>query len=183
MPNLAPATAVVAFTAALLLWSLPAAGAAPPRPDRATPPLKSKAPAHGKQRKLGRTMSCSAPLVGTWRNIDPATRSMTRADVDFDCQDVIICDTNGNCSGGDSAYYMSVFGKCHPTDCAWGRKRADDMGGGWIRSIYDFGYTANHVWLKSYSYWGLTYLRVWVHHDFAWWDGRADFTTDEWFLR
>ena len=57
------------------------------------------------------------------------------------------------------------------------------MGGGWIRSIYNFGFKTSHVWLKTYNYWGLTYLRVWVHNDFTPADGRTDYTTDEWMLR
>jgi hypothetical protein len=39
------------------------------------------------------------------------------------------------------------------------------------------------VWAKTYQYWGQTYLRVWVHNDFTPADGRADYTTDQWFLK
>jgi hypothetical protein len=49
--------------------------------------------------------------------------------------------------------------------------------------MYYFGFKTSHVWLKTYVYYGRTYVRVWVYNDFASWDGRADYTTDEWFLR
>jgi hypothetical protein len=78
---------------------------------------------------------------------------------------------------------MRPFGQCHPTDCNWGRLRAYDMGDGWIRSIYNFGFKTSHVWLKTYSSGPVTYLRVWVHNDFTPADGRTDYTTDEWMLR
>jgi len=165
---------------------LPAAEAAPV--TAAKRPGAAKAPPRKSARALpssptARASSCYAPMVGDWRNINASTNAMTRAVVDFDCQDVILCDIYGNCSGGDSAYYMRVYGKCSPTDCDWGRRRAEDMSDGWIRSIYGFGFKTSHVWLKTYEFYGRTYLRVWVHNDFAWWDGRTDYTTDEWFLR
>jgi hypothetical protein len=177
----------LAVAAAGAMATIPAAQAAPAaksakRPGAAHAPARKSARGHGKG-PLARAALCSAPMVGDWRNINASTNAMTRALVDFDCQDLILCDIYGNCTGGDSAYYMRMFGKCSPVDCDWGRKRADDMGGGWIRSIYNFGFKTSHVWLKTYNYYGLTYLRVWVFNDFAWWDGRTDYTTDEWFLR
>jgi hypothetical protein len=182
------AALAVAMAAAGIMTAMPAAYAAAPAAKHAKRPSKPHAPERKSARghstgPTARAALCSAPMVGDWRNINGSTNAMTRALVDFDCQDVILCDTDGHCTGGDSAYYMHVYGKCSPTDCDWGRKRADDMGGGWIRSIYGFGFKTSHVWLKTYNYYGLTYLRVWVYNDFASWDGRTDYTTDEWFLR
>jgi hypothetical protein len=187
-PRRRRARAILATLLALVATALlaPAAGLAakPAKPDRADAPAKKSARGHvAKRGPLAKQSSCYAPQTGDWRNIDPNTRSITRTHITFDCQDVILCDLDGNCTGGDSAYYMQVFGKCHPTDCAWGRRRAYDMGGGWIRSLYHFGWKTSHVWTKTYSYYGLTYLRVWVHNDFSAADGRTDYTTDEWFLR
>ena len=108
---------------------------------------------------------------------------MRRAIVDFVCNDVRLCDTSGHCTGGDSSYYMHPFGSCSPTDCDWGRLKATDMGGGWIESTYNFGFASVYVWLKTYNYYGLTYLRVWTYTDFTAADGRTDYTTDEWMLR
>jgi hypothetical protein len=153
-------------------------------PPKVHPPTKSKKGArHKRLAPIARASLCSAPLVGDWRNINPSTNAMTRGLVTFTCGDVILCDTNGNCTGGESYYSTQMFGKCSPTDCAWGRVRAYPQYDGWIRSMYYFGFKTSHVWLKTYSYYGQTYLRVWVYNDFASSDGRADYTTDEWFLR
>ena len=186
---------ILVATSAALVAVVPSASAAvapakeaAPRlsPPKAKAPHKPKAAARAKRRSsspVARAALCSAPMLGDWRNIDPNTNAMTRALVTFTCSDQILCDTQGNCTGGDSYYSTQMFGKCHPTDCAWGRVRAYPQYDGWIRSIYSFGFKTSHVWLKTYSYYGLTYLRVWVFNDFATWDGRADYTTDEWMLR
>ena len=167
-----------------LLVALPASAAE--RPDE---PRVPKRPAKHLVKKAGkrktpiaRAALCSSPMAGDWRNTT-STNAMTRVVVDFTCSDVILCDQFGNCSGGDSYYSMRPYGKCHPTDCNWGRLRAHDMGDGWIRSIYNFGFKTSHVWLKTYNFWGLTYLRVWVYNDFTPADGRTDYTTDEWMRR
>ena len=185
--------AAIAAVAASVVAVMPAAAGASapstPAPQRLTPP-KVKAPkkptktARAKHAApKARAALCNAPLVGDWRNINPSTNAMTRSLVTFTCGDVILCDTNGNCTGGESYYSTQMFGKCSPTDCAWGKVRAYPQYDGWIRSMYYFGFKTSHVWLKPYSYYGLTYLRVWVYNEFAWWDGRAPYTTDEWFLK
>ena len=150
----------------------------------ARPPASVTKAARSKRGPVAKASLCTTPTMsGDWRNIDPNTSSITRNVIDFRCSDVVLCDLSGNCTGGDSGYYMHPFGKCHPTDCDWGRLRADDMGGGWIRSIYNYSWASKQVWAKTYSYWGLTYLRVWAHTDFTPADGRTDYTTDQWFLR
>jgi hypothetical protein len=121
-------------------------------------------------------------LEGNWHNIDSSTNAMTRVTVSFSCGDVVLCDQNGNCTGGTSAWYVHAWGRCHPTDCDWGVRQATSMGDGWIRAIYNFGFKTSYVWLRTYQYYGLTYLRVWVFNDFTPSDGRADYTTDEWML-
>jgi hypothetical protein len=185
--------ALIAAVAVAVVAAVPAtAGAAAPSakrahrlaPPKVHPPKKPKKTTRHKRRApVARASLCSAPLVGDWRNINSSTNAMTRALVTFTCGDVIHCDLNGNCTGGDSYYSTQMFGKCSPTDCAWGRVRAYPQYDGWIRSMYYFGFITSHVWLKTYSYYGRTYLRVWVYNDFAASDGRTDYTTDEWFLR
>jgi hypothetical protein len=122
-------------------------------------------------------------LPGSWHNINANTNAMTRVDVAFTCNDVILCDTNGNCSGGGSGYTVKAWGKCYPTDCYWGSRTAASAGDGWIRAVYDFGFKTSTVWLKTYSYYGRTYLRVYVYNDFTPADGRTDYVTDEWMLK
>jgi hypothetical protein len=127
---------------------------------------------------------CAAPAeVGDWHNI-AATNGMTRVVVGMECGDVVTCDADtGVCSGGDTYETIRAFGRCHPTDCDWGTRRASDMGGGWQMATFNFGFKTSNVWVKTYQYWGLTYLRVWVYNDFAPSDGRADYSTDDWFLK
>ena len=131
----------------------------PKKPKRSVR-LKHRAP-------IARASLCSAPLVGDWHNINASTNAMTRALVSFTCSDVILCDTSGHCTGGDSYYSTQMFGKCSPTDCNWGTVRAYPQYDGWIKSTYNFGFKTSSVWLKTYSYYGLTYLRVWVYNDFT----------------
>jgi hypothetical protein len=188
-----PRVAMIAVLAAAVVAAAPAAAGATPAakhkahrvapPKAETPKKPSKAVRVKHAAPTARAALCSAPLVGDWRNINAGTNAMTRALVSFTCGDVILCDTKGNCTGGDSYYSTQMFGKCSPTDCAWGRVRAYPQYDGWIRSIYYFGFKTSHVWLKTYNYYGLTYLRVWVYNDFTASDGRTDYTTDEWFLR
>jgi hypothetical protein len=122
------------------------------------------------------------PIAGNWRNIDSSTRSVTRVVVSEGCDDVRLC-TESGCTGGTGAFYdIAVFGKCSPTDCVWGTRRLADAGGGWYRTTYNFGFKTSDVWIKTYPYYGRTYLRVWVYNDFTPADGRTDYTTDEWFL-
>jgi hypothetical protein len=183
---------LTAAVGASVIAAVPVAGAAaaPAKsahrltPPRAHSPKKPKRSVLRKHRSpLARASLCSAPLVGNWHNINASTNAMTRALVSFTCSDVILCDTNGHCTGGDSYYSTQMFGKCSPTDCNWGTARAYPQYDGWIKSTYNFGFKTSSVWLKTYSYYGLTYLRVWVYNDFTSADGRTDYTTDEWFLR
>ena len=184
--------ALTAALAASVVAVVPAAGAAaaPGKPAHRLTPPKAHSPKKPKRRfvrkhraPLARASLCSAPLVGDWHNINASTNAMTRALVSFTCSDVILCDTSGHCTGGDSYYATQMFGKCSPTDCNWGAARAYPQYDGWIKSTYNFGFKTSSVWLKTYSYYGLTYLRVWVYNDFTPSDARTDYTTDEWFLR
>ncbi|MFP5347931.1 MAG: hypothetical protein ACLGIA_13010 [Actinomycetes bacterium] len=119
------------------------------------------------------------PLQGDWRNINANTSSVTRVVVGFACGDQVLCDQNGHCTGGESYYTLRPFGKCHPTDCDWGTKRAYPMADGWQRAVYSYSWATKYVWVKTYDYYGKTYLRVYTQTDFTAADGRTDYTTDE----
>lgn len=133
--------------------------------------------------KTAHALCASPAIVGSWRNIDANTNSVTRVDVGLHCGDVILCDTNGNCSGGETYFTTRPFGKCHPTDCDWSVRRADSMGDGWYRSVYTQTWATKYVWIKTYSFYGSTYLRVYVVTDFTAADGRTDYTSDVWMLK
>jgi hypothetical protein len=123
------------------------------------------------------------PLEGEWKNINSATRSMTRVTVGFGCGDVRLCDVDGSCTTGQTGYTLRPFGRCSPSDCDWGVRNATAMADGWYRAVYAFGFKTSYVWVKTYQFYGLTYLRLYVLNDFAASDGRTDYTTDEWMLR
>ena len=126
---------------------------------------------------------CTAsPLQGDWRNINASTNAMTRVVVET-CQPITTCSGSICSTTYDAGTFMTPYGKCWPSDCNWGRKQAQYMGDGWIRTIHDFGFKTSHVWAKTYDYYGRTYLRLWVYNDFSPSDGRTDYTTDEWFLK
>jgi hypothetical protein len=128
--------------------------------------LVAPAPAHA---------LCSNQLEGTWRNIDPNTRAMTRVDLRMY--------TCGDTPGTQTTYRLRAFGKCHPTDCDWGERITTYMGDNWQRAVYQHSWATKYVWVKPYVFSGRTYLRVWVYTDFTPADGRADYTTDEWMLK
>jgi hypothetical protein len=74
-------------------------------PPEVKPPKKPRKSARHKRRgPTARASVCNAPFVGDWRNINASTDAMTRALMTFTCSDIILCDTNGNCTGGDSYY-------------------------------------------------------------------------------
>jgi hypothetical protein len=124
--------------------------------------------------------SGSSPATGTWHNIDSNTRSVKRVDVDWGCADQALCDESGCVYPAGTT---RVFGSCTPTDCDWGTRRNYAEKDGWRSAKYTYSWATKHVWVKPYSYYGKTYLRVWVHTDFTPADGRKDYTTDEWMLK
>lgn len=122
---------------------------------------------------------CAAqPMEGNWRNINSGTKAITRVNVGFTCGDVRSCDTDGNCTGGQSFFTVRTFGKCSPTDCDWGARRAATMSDGWQRATYSHSWATKYVWIKTYVFGSTTYLRVYTWTDFT--DGRSDYSTDEW---
>jgi hypothetical protein len=121
------------------------------------------------------------PANGSWHNIDPNTNSITRVDVQWGCADQVLCPVGGACYSPVGS--IRVFGRCHPTDCDWGTRTTYAENDGWARARYDNSWATKHVWIKTYSYYGQTYLRVWVNTDFTPADGRQDYITDVWMLK
>jgi hypothetical protein len=117
------------------------------------------------------------PQEGTWVNVDSATRSVTRAEVRFACND-----TNTS----HEVNRLHLWGKCHPTDCDWGTipfTTVNYDGKVWVRADYHPGFATKSVWATTYEFSGKTSLRVYVWTHFTDGSGRADYASDEWFAR
>ncbi len=122
------------------------------------------------------------PVDGSWHAQNTSTRALTKARVET-CAPVTTCQGNVCTTRNDAGVFLSVWGKCSPTDCSWGRKLAQFKGNGWYRAVYPFGFKTSSVWVKHYQYGTRNYLRVYSFNDFTAADGRADYTTDEWFVK
>ena len=141
---------------------------------------------------VGATVVTAAPaqalwstpvMAGNWHHTNPSTQALTKVDVTFVCDDVRLCDQNGNCTGGQSYFTLRPFGKCSPTDCDWGTRRATSMADGWQRATYSYSWSTKYVWVKTYVFGATTYLRVYTWTDFTPADGRTDYSTDEWMIK
>ena len=91
------------------------------------------------------TMSASAQCIdpmqrGNWVNVDPNTRSITRATIEFTCVDVVQAGVPP-----PPSWHVTLFGKCHPTDCPWGRVPGRDGAGGSINATYHQGFATRTV--------------------------------------
>lgn len=120
---------------------------------------------------------CVTPTeVGAWANVDSNTRSITRADIRFQCQDQIL---NGQPYPPGKPFYIRLFGKCHPSDCVWQEAGADNIAGGWKRATLDQGFATRTIRFKTYPD---GRLRILIDTDFR--DpARRDYSSAEWFQR
>jgi hypothetical protein len=119
---------------------------------------------------------CSTPNEeGRWINSDPNTRSITRAQVRFQCQDQV---HNGQPYPPGDPFYVRLFGKCHPTDCEWAEVGLKRRSNGWLRGTIDHGFAFRTIWVRWYS---PDDLRIYIWTDFR--DNRRDYASDEWFVR
>lgn len=120
---------------------------------------------------------CAAqPENGNWINTDPNTRSLTRIQLRFVCQDQIL---NGQPYPPGPPWYVHVFGKCHPTDCDWAEVGAQRLSTGHIYAFYDQGFAKRHVWARM-SQFRPGQLWVYTHTDFT--DpNRPDYDVHNWF--
>lgn len=116
--------------------------------------------------------------AGNWRNADPATRSLTRIQLRFTCQDQIL---NGEPYPPGPPWHIHVFGKCHPTDCDWGEVGAERLSSGHIFGRYDQGFARRYVYARMSQY-RPGQLWVYTYTDFA--DpNRPDYDVHNWFIK
>lgn len=130
---------------------------------------------------------CVAPFEqGSWVNIDPNTRGITRIEVNFSCNDQVLCgvDSNGNvtCTNPGAPFHVHLWGKCHPSDCDWGTVDGNDRWVGstkWVFSYYDHGFAKRYVYIKpSVVYPGKLYLWMYTHFTDP---SRADYVFTGWY--
>jgi len=119
--------------------------------------------------------------VGSWVNADPNTRSLTRADLRFTCQDQVL---NGEPYPPGPPWHLHLWGKCSPTDCDWSEIGADSVTIGsrtYVHAIYHQGFATRYVYADM-SLYRPGQLWIWMWTDFA--DpGRADYESQNWFIR
>lgn len=121
--------------------------------------------------------SCAQPQEeGSWVNVDNNTRSITRANIRFQCQDQIL---NGQPYPPGEPFYIKLFGSCHPNDCEWQEVGADYANNGWKAGHIDQGFAKRDIWFKTYPN---GRLRVFIRTNFI--DpNRRDYTSDDWFVK
>lgn len=123
--------------------------------------------------------------VGTWVNPDVNTSGITKAIFAEECRDDTVVNCNGDiCSitqGVKLVYTAKLWGKCSPTDCAWGQVDGVYTSAKWLRFSYDQGFAKRTVWGQIWSG-GNNWLRLIVDTDFV--DPtRADYRLDTWMAR
>lgn len=126
--------------------------------------------------------SCvTQPEDGSWVNADPNTRSLTRADLRFTCQDQVL---NGQLHPPGPPWHVHLWGKCHPTDCDWSTVGANVVtigGRTFIHAVYNQGFARRYVYADM-SLHRPGQLWIWMWTDFT--DpGRADYESQNWFVR
>ena len=121
------------------------------------------------------------PEDGSWVNSDPNTRSLTRAELRFTCQDQIL---NGQPYPPGPPWHMHLWGACSPTDCDWGEVGADRVTIGtrtFVRAIYHQGFAIRSVYADM-SLYRAGQLWIWMWTNFT--DpGRPDYESQNWFVR
>jgi hypothetical protein len=76
---------------------------------------------------------------------------------------------------------LRAYGKCHPSDCPWGRITARRLANGKVYGVYDHGFAKRYVWARM-SQTRPGQLWVFYRVDFA--DpARADYTMHEYFRK
>lgn len=122
---------------------------------------------------------CATPQeMGTWRNSDPNTRSLTRVNLRFVCQDQI---HNGEPYPPGPPWYVHLYGACSPTDCDWGEVGAQRLNSGHIYAFYNQGFARRYLYARMSQY-RPGQLWVFTRTDFT--DpNRPDYDSQDWFTR
>jgi len=87
-----------------------------------------------------RAQCIDPPQRCNWVNVNPNTRSITHARIEFTCVDVVQAGVPP-----PPSWHITLFGRCHPTDCPWGRIPGRSGPGGSILASYDQGFATRAV--------------------------------------
>lgn len=116
-----------------------------------------------------------------WVNADPNTRSITKIELQFECNDVVAVPVDGPPSPPPPDWYVHVFGKCHPSDCDWGKVAARTLSTGQVYTFYNPGFAKKYVYAKMSQY---RPGQLWVYTKTDFVDpNRSDYTSNDWFVR
>jgi hypothetical protein len=127
------------------------------------------------------SLCTSAPIDGTWTNVDSGTGSITKAQVFCGDDTRTVCDGDVCHTTYGVARYVRLWGSCSPTDCYWGTRKLTTRSDGWGVTSYDQGFATRSVWVRTEDWYGRTYLRVSIWTDYR--DSRTDRWTTDWFLK
>ncbi|WP_071673291.1 hypothetical protein [Nioella nitratireducens] len=123
--------------------------------------------------------TCVAPGIasGRYENVDPNTRSITTANLQFVCGSRHIDNGDGTYTlihDADPHWTLRLWGACHPSDCDWGTTRGQTDRVGRVLATYDQGFARRSVAVVP-SRGNLVQLVVTSHYT----DGRATRTWSE----
>ena len=126
------------------------------------------------------------PQAGTWMNVDPNTREITRIRINYSCNDTIARGTGTPRQPEtpqrrlSASWTVSLWGKCHPRDCAWGGAPAEAMPVGNAENIvahYDQGFATRRAVMRMRD------GRLQLILTSTYRDGRPTRKTGSWFYR
>ena len=128
-----------------------------------------------------RAQCVTQPEEGNWVNADTNTRSLTRAELRFTCQDQVL---NGQPYPPGPPWHMHLWGKCSPSDCDWAEVGAQEVTIGsrtYVYAVFQQGFATRYVYADM-SLYRAGQLWIWMWTDFA--DaGRPDYESQNWFTR
>lgn len=104
-------------------------------------------------------------FVGSWRNVNTSTAGITRIQIFF--------------YGPTGIDLVDVYGKCHPTDCYWGRAAIISDGSPTVSATYHFSFATKYVYMWRDG----SLLRVYSYTHFTDGSGRKDYSAHDIFQR
>ncbi len=127
------------------------------------------------------------PPSGSWVNVDPETREITRIRINYSCNDTLAIPADATPEEiaerrarlGQN-WSVQMWGKCHPRDCAWGGASAEPMPIGGIQNIvarYDQGFAKRRAVMRMNG------SRMQLILTSTYNDGRPTRKTSSWFTR